>query len=192
MQYIPHLLIFLYLPASLLTIPAHVLSMKKSRQASKKFIIWGGIALHILTALVLIIYRSQFHISFTTNIFFQAVGALFVIFALYIEIATRKILGSKRIYGSSELEENSNDSLITTGIYKYARHPRYVEHPALLLGAGLLLGYMSLLWFALYMLATFYFASLFEEKELVGRYGVEYTEYMKITPAFFIRLPGVN
>lgn len=81
-----------------------------------------------------------------------------------------------------------NHTLVTSGPYRWVRHPFYVA-------AALALGADSLLianWFlALTGGATFGLLVLrtrIEEEKLVDRFGVEYTTYMKRTGRFFPRL----
>ncbi len=119
------------------------------------------------------------------NIIAQIAGIVVLLIATTIEFLTHKALGTSRIFGSSEFKQNS-DKLVTSGIYKYARHPRYVEHPLWALGLGLTFGYTSLLWFFLYLLVGFILLAYVEEREMIKRYGEEYLNYKKKTPAFFI------
>ncbi len=95
-------------------------------------------------------------------------------------------------FGILNLNENltpfpspkSNSSLISTGIYRYIRHPIY---------AGILLAMLS---YALFLLSVFklmvtvvlwivfYYKSSFEEHLLKERF-VDYKEYMEKTGRFF-------
>ena len=129
-------------------------------------------------------YQSLFinQSSHSLALFF---GILILIIVIVIEILSDRALGRKRILLSSELQKGE-DKLITTGIYKFARHPRYVEHPLLFLGLGFIFGHTLLLWFALYLFISFTVAAYFEELELIKRYGEDYLAYKKKTPAFFI------
>ena len=127
-----------------------------------------------------IIFQNKFE-----NLFLKFLGLLILIVALLIEYFTTKALSTKRIFGSSEFS-NSNDLLITFGIYKYARHPRYIEHPFWALGFGLFFGFPFLIWLSLYLLISFSITAFMEEKELINRYGDKYLEYKKNTSAFFI------
>ena len=129
-------------------------------------------------------YQVLFEQQFATSVsIYFGIALLFI--AAVIEVVTSNVLGRKRILGSSEFEK-SEDKLITAGIYKYARHPRYVEHPLWFVGLGLMFGYTSMLWFALYLFIALAITAHFEEKELIKRYGKEYLNYKKKTPAFFI------
>ncbi|QIE58099.1 isoprenylcysteine carboxylmethyltransferase family protein [Rasiella rasia] len=99
------------------------------------------------------------------------------------------------ILGIINLNENispfpspkNNSVLISTGIYKYIRHPIY---------SGILVGLMGYAFysFSLFKLLVvlllglvFYFKSSFEEKLLVKRYEA-YSEYKKRTGRFFPKL----
>lgn len=126
------------------------------------------------------LFANKFH-----NPIMQVAGIVILLAATVIEFLTYKALGMSRIFGSSEFRQNQ-DKIITHGIYKYARHPRYIEHPLWALGLGLTFGYTNLIWFFLYLLMGFNFVAYFEEKELIKRYGEQYLEYRKKTPAFFI------
>ncbi len=180
------MLVFAPIPWIVTTI--HILIENNKWRASRvKILMWiVSIAVWAILALWLksnyqILFERQF--STSISIFF---GIALLLIAVVIEIATTQALGRKRILGSSEFKK-AQDKLITTGIYKYARHPRYVEHPLWFVGLGFILGYTSLLWFALYLFLAFVITANFEEQELVKRYGKEYLKYKKKTPAFFLR-----
>lgn len=114
-----------------------------------------------------------------------SLGVIVLIIAGTIEYLTIQALGYRRILGDTELTKK-NDALITTGIYAVARHPRYLEHPLWALGLGLATGYTIMLWLFLYLAITFPLVALAEERELLKRYGIEYENYRKRVPAFFI------
>ena len=128
-----------------------------------------------------ILFLNQFE-----GVFAKLAGFVVLAVALTIEIFTTRALGTRRIFGSSELVQTKKDRLITDGIYKYARHPRYIEHPFWFLGLGLLFGYPALILFSLYLFLAFAITAYYEEQELIKRYGEEYVIYKKKTPNFFI------
>jgi protein-S-isoprenylcysteine O-methyltransferase Ste14 len=76
--------------------------------------------------------------------------------------------------------ENST-KLVTTGIYKYIRHPMYAS--LLILGWGMFFKAFTPASIGLIILITIaiYFTSIIEEKEMTARFGDEYKEYMKRT-----------
>ena len=97
-------------------------------------------------------------------------------------LVARRTLG-KQATGILVIREDHK--LITTGIYKYARHPIY--------GAGLIgiLGYilvvqaifLPLLMFGLYF-KVFFERVKYEEKILIEEFGQEYEEYRTTSKKF--------
>ena len=75
-------------------------------------------------------------------------------------------------------------SLVTTGIYKYVRHPLYSS--LLFLAWGIFFKFPSLVGFALIAVTTaFLFATAkADEKECIQFFGTQYAEYMKHTKMF--------
>ncbi|RLF41218.1 MAG: isoprenylcysteine carboxylmethyltransferase family protein [Thermoplasmata archaeon] len=79
--------------------------------------------------------------------------------------------------------------LVTTGIFRYIRHPHYTS--ILIIGFGLALFFYSLLALILAIVAIpiMIWSILDEEKYLIKEYGDEYREFMKKTP--WRMIPGV-
>ncbi len=175
-----------FIPIPLVSIVAHLMAIREKLNSllvpvtiySFLFIIIG----YFTYQYIQIIFSWKFN-----NFILKIIGIIIIILALIIEYKTRKNLGFSRIFGSSEIK-NTKEKLIISGLYRFARHPRYVEHPLLFLGFGMILGYYSLVIFSIYLFISFVIASYFEEKELINRYGKEYLEYKKKTPAFFLRI----
>ena len=127
---------------------------------------------------------------FTPNRLFEITGIILIFTALVIDYFIIRQLGVFRLICLAELKEKkSHDTLVTHGIYKYARHPRYGELILFFFGVGLLTGYYSYLVVSLYLFIGFYVCSFFEEKELVLRFGETYKAYQKKVPQFFFPLP---
>jgi protein-S-isoprenylcysteine O-methyltransferase Ste14 len=76
-------------------------------------------------------------------------------------------------------------SLVTSGIYKYIRHPLYTS--LILLGAVTLIKNPSLLATSLFSVATafLYATARTEEKENLLKFGQDYAVYMKRSKMFF-------
>ena len=76
--------------------------------------------------------------------------------------------------------ENST-KLVTTGLYRYVRHPMYGS--LLFLGWGMFFKNATPVTIALIALITIslYFTSKVEEKEMIKRFGDEYKSYMSKT-----------
>lgn len=111
-------------------------------------------------------------------------GLFCLVLAIAIDWSVMRTLGLHRIACVGEIN-NQRSGLVTSGIYRFARHPRYVEYALISLGLGLVYGYTFLLWFSLYLFIGFYINTFFEEKELIERFGDEYRKYQKRTPRFF-------
>ncbi|HLD04454.1 MAG TPA: isoprenylcysteine carboxylmethyltransferase family protein [Candidatus Nanoarchaeia archaeon] len=177
-------LMILLAPVPWLVASAHWFVLKKKSKVILRILLIGL----ILWALAAYAGYETFPKIFTVHFdhfLLKIIGMVSLLVALGIELATQKELGTYRLMGSSELKKRK-DKLVTSGIYKYARHPRYVEHPLWFLGLGLLTGYSVLLWFTLYLFLALWITSYFEEKELMQRYGRNYSNYKKRTPALFI------
>lgn len=89
---------------------------------------------------------------------------------------------SKHGHARGNFENTS--SLITSGTYKYIRHPMYFS--LLLLGFGIMLKHVTPLTciVALVNMAAVYTTARIEEKEMILKFGDEYREYMKTTKMF--------
>jgi methanethiol S-methyltransferase len=92
--------------------------------------------------------------------------------------------GISQLFG---MDGNSDAQLVTSGLYRYVRHPLYT--------AGLLFIWltpvMSYNLFALYLgLSTYLFiGAYFEERKLLREFGESYQEYRRRTPMFIPFLP---
>ena len=169
----------------------HFVSLKKKSLPSR---IITYLSLGLFWAIIgYLCFTNQeflFKYRFTPNLLFEAIGIVFILIALVIDYFIIKQLGLTRLICLAELkEEKTRDTLVTHGIYKYARHPRYGEYMMFTFGIGLLTGYYSYLALSLYLFVGLYLCSFFEEKELVVRFGEAYREYQKKVPRFFMKCP---
>jgi protein-S-isoprenylcysteine O-methyltransferase Ste14 len=116
---------------------------------------------------------------------YQIISWIFLITSIYPGIAGYLTL---RRFGKSEKNFENTTSLVSTGIYKYIRHPLYCS--LLLLGSGIafknpegpqiILGLINII--------AVFFTAIIEEGEMTDRFGTEYQEYMKKTKRF---IPGI-
>jgi len=111
-------------------------------------------------------------------IFRQILSWLFLIFSMYYVMASVIIYNRHSNHGQNF--ENST-LLVTTGIYKYVRHPMYGS--LLFLGWGMLLKDIKPLTIAVVIVITvaLFITCKVEEKEMLKRFGNDYKEYMKKT-----------
>ncbi|MBS3162138.1 isoprenylcysteine carboxylmethyltransferase family protein [Candidatus Woesearchaeota archaeon] len=178
----------LMIPIPWIIISIHILVKEKLWNVKhiKKYLLISILIIYTILGYLIYQYYQFILIKTFDNLILKILGIVILILALLIELFTTKILGTKRIFGSTELKRKKEE-LITQGIYKFARHPRYLEHPFWFLGLGLLFGYQLLIFFAFYLFISLSIAAYFEEQELITRYGKQYLEYKKKVPAFFIR-----
>jgi protein-S-isoprenylcysteine O-methyltransferase Ste14 len=87
--------------------------------------------------------------------------------------------------GKPSAEEfEATTKLVTTGIYKYIRHPMYCSF--LVFGLGVFFKHIDLPQIILIIVNTIalYLTARVEEGEMIKRFGDEYREYMKKTKMF--------
>ena len=81
----------------------------------------------------------------------------------------------------------SNSNLITSGLYKYTRHPIYSGIIFFTFGYSIYLGSVFKLIISLLLFIWFYLKSNYEEKRLMEKYS-DYIKYRKITGRFFPKI----
>jgi protein-S-isoprenylcysteine O-methyltransferase Ste14 len=74
--------------------------------------------------------------------------------------------------------------LVTTGVYKYIRHPQYTGF--FLVISGWLLHWETTLTLAMYpiLMVMYYLQARWEDTELIKEFGDEYEAYRRKTPMF--------
>jgi protein-S-isoprenylcysteine O-methyltransferase Ste14 len=109
---------------------------------------------------------------------------------MYLSIALAAIAlaiilnGWHNIYKKYWSKEAGKGSLVTTGIYRYIRHPQYTG--LLLLSLSMILNWATLSLLILFPVMVFMYLRLAkrEEHDMIGEFGVEYQSYMKRTKRF--------
>ena len=103
-------------------------------------------------------------------------GVILVITGLGIAIVARRTLAGN---WSNVVEVKVDHELITTGIYRYARHPIYTGVLFMGLGTALSKGTMGIFILFLALLGFFWFKARQEEKLLTKHFPKEYPAYKK-------------
>jgi protein-S-isoprenylcysteine O-methyltransferase Ste14 len=118
----------------------------------------------------------------------------------WVDVAVAACSGMLLVWAFGNLGRNLTDTvvtrkvhtLITTGPYRYVRHPFYLAVALGVMGWSLVMAN----WFILLsgaMVVAFQMArTRIEEKKLVERFGVEYQDYMRRVGRFFPRLKAVS
>ncbi|MFC2049855.1 methyltransferase family protein [Chloroflexota bacterium] len=71
---------------------------------------------------------------------------------------------------------------VTTGLYRYSRHPMYVASFPALVGAGIASASWLFLLLAVLITITHFMNAIFEERLCLEAYGSVYQEYLNMTP----------
>jgi len=118
----------------------------------------------------------------------SGVGLYFI--SIQLEIKCRKHLKFNVLAGLPEIAPDRMESeLLDQGIYGRVRHPRYLAILVGVLAWALFSAYTGAIWVALGMIPLLYLVTVFEEIELVQRFGDEYLQYRERVPRLIPR-PG--
>jgi protein-S-isoprenylcysteine O-methyltransferase Ste14 len=95
-------------------------------------------------------------------------------------IGLRQVIGTHSNEQSKNTPESKQSHLVTSGLYRYVRHPLYLAGLAFIW----LLPIMTLNILAINLALTVYIivGAYFEERKLRREYGQEYTDYAEVTP----------
>jgi protein-S-isoprenylcysteine O-methyltransferase Ste14 len=84
---------------------------------------------------------------------------------------------------------NPTAHLVVEGIYRHVRNPMITGVFAILLGESLLAASRPLFfWFLIFLTINMIFIPLFEEPDLLKRFGPDYDEYRRHVPRWIPRL----
>ena len=126
--------------------------------------------------------------DFGTSGVATALAVLLIIPASYIAIRRRKLLTFRILAGVPELKNEAQPgAMLSRGIYAKIRHPRYVE---IILGTfayALFANYLGSYLIALATIPVVHIIVLFEERELIARFGTAYEEYAARVPRYVPR-----
>ena len=135
-------------------------------------------AFEFLLILILVTSTFWFYRPFS---FFQLISWAFLIASI---IMAYRGFSELRNLGKPTGNIETTTSLVTSGIYKYIRHPLYGS--LIFLSAGCFFKNPSLLATSLFFVSTvfFYATALVEEQENILKFGEEYAVYMNRTRMF--------
>ncbi|HVT01113.1 MAG TPA: isoprenylcysteine carboxylmethyltransferase family protein [Patescibacteria group bacterium] len=152
---------------------------KNSRGGGQGWIVRG-----VLILAIIVIFRTQinnavstFHIVSSTNAALGIIGDALCIVGVGIAIWARKNLGVN--WGMPRTIKYKPD-LVTSGPYKYVRHPIYTGVLLAILGSVFVSG---IAWLLIFFVATVYFiySGKREEQDMQKEFGDKYKKYMKNT-----------
>lgn len=92
--------------------------------------------------------------------------------------------GWYNIYKKYWSKETGSGKLVTTGVYKFIRHPQYTG--LLLLSLGMMIEWATLPMLIMYPIMVLVYVRLAkrEEKDMISEFGEEYKQYMTRTKMF--------
>jgi protein-S-isoprenylcysteine O-methyltransferase Ste14 len=109
----------------------------------------------------------------------QVIGVCMCLLGIVVSIVARKQLGINWSH-AADYQIKKGHQLITTGMYKYVRHPIYLGLALSWIGAEMVAGsYLFISFFALFV--ALYMQGKREEKIHLAHFGEKYKDYMKHT-----------
>jgi len=115
-----------------------------------------------------------------------AAGTFLVVVGLFIRI--RSILTLKKFF-TYTVTNTEDQQLVTTGFYRYIRHPGYLGQLLVFIGiATSLSNWLTILCMMVPILAAYLYRIGVEERVMSARLGTEYSDYRKKTKKL---IPGI-
>lgn len=131
---------------------------------------------------IFVLFLLNYKIWFR-NVFswYQILSWILLIVSAYPGISGFLTLKNK---GRSEDSFENTTVLVRSGVYKYVRHPLYCS--LLLIGTGIMFTLPGIpqIILGLTNALSLYLTAIIEEKEMISRFGDQYSEYMKETKMF--------
>ncbi|MFA5834731.1 MAG: isoprenylcysteine carboxylmethyltransferase family protein [Bacteroidota bacterium] len=124
-------------------------------------------------------------VRFAPIVTLQIVGIVLSLISIPMGISVFTNIG-KNI--TDTVETRKNHQLVTSGIYRFIRHPLYTTGFLFFVGLGLLSSNWLMLLLSLIVLITLYVRTFTEEQKLIEEFGERYTEYMNTTGKFIPKL----
>lgn len=157
---------------------------RKFFKREKQLVLWVGIAFNG----TYLLYWFTPLLAWATVLPFvlRIAGVIISVYGLYLFWVTHKALGAN---WSPLLEVRKRHQLITTGIYKYIRHPMYTAISVFTGGLGLISANLIVLLLPLIMFSFLcYIRIRDEEGMMISWFGDDYILYMRKTGKFFPKL----
>lgn len=88
--------------------------------------------------------------------------------------------------------EQCKGKLLKDGIYRVVRHPRYLSAGIAVIAVALFVDYVGVYVLILLLFPLGYPMLIFEERDLIDRFGEEYRQYQREVPQIIPRLHGAK
>ena len=120
-----------------------------------------------------------------TNWWFFSIGLGLYLLCWIMERMVRRHLKFKILVGVPELKNSSEQKLLTEGMFRLVRHPRYLTIIVGMIGWSLICNYTGIYLLVAISIPLFVAITMFEEKELLRRFGGQYEQYRRDVPRIF-------
>jgi len=160
----------------------------KIKEYFKVVLILPGNVLVTIPLLIFLFTRNSFSyglINFTSPIFYIAI--LFLVIGLWLAIWSVRTFYSKGGDGTPGPWKPIS-KLVIDGPYHYVRNPMLTGVFFLLLFESIFfLAIPIFYWFLFFFIVNFFYFKIFEEKNLIKRFGSDYEDYKRNVPMLFPR-----
>ena len=118
-----------------------------------------------------------------------AIGAVLYALSTWIAFQHSKHLSIATMIGIPELSPTAQlkGKLLKEGIYRLVRHPRYLSAGLAVIAVALFVDYMGVYILIFLLFPLGYPMLVFEERELIDRFGEEYRQYQQEVPRILPR-----
>jgi protein-S-isoprenylcysteine O-methyltransferase Ste14 len=99
------------------------------------------------------------------------------------QLSVRTLIGIPELSGA----EDRKDRLLTDGAYRAVRHPRYLSAGIGVVANALIINYAGAYFLVLLLFPAGFVMLMFEERELVDRFGEQYRQYQREVPQIIPR-----
>lgn len=101
-----------------------------------------------------------------------------------IELRYWRELSVRTLIGIPELSatDGQKGKLLTDGAYRVVRHPRYLSAGIGVVGNALIINHVGMYLLVLLLFPAGFVMLMFEERELVNRFGEQYRQYQREVP----------
>ena len=165
----------------------------KRKEYLKVVLILPGNVLVTIPFLIFLFTRNSYSyylVGFDNFLFYVAM--FFLALGLLLAIWSVRIFYTKGGDGTPAPWQPVNN-LIIQGPYRYVRNPMILGVVDLLLFESAFFASMPLLlWAIVFFIVNIFYFKLFEEKQLIKRFGTEYENYKNEVPIFFPKLTPYN
>jgi protein-S-isoprenylcysteine O-methyltransferase Ste14 len=127
--------------------------------------------------------------NFGTSWSLIAIALLLYCVMTWIELQYWRHLSIATLIGVPELSTSRQPKgrLMQDGIYRMVRHPRYLSAGLGVVANALFINYAGVYFLVLLVVPPGYVMLVFEERELIDRFGEEYRQYLREVPQLIPR-----